>query len=296
MTDWPAIDEPELLARLALPDDEFEHFIAELVGNVPPRPFDRAAFDLALGYPWPRPPGAFELRDGEAHPLAEMTAAEREAAVRRGTGAEEPRLPLLAIGSNAAPEQLERKFAHFERPADRSLLAVSGHLHGFDVGAAPQPTLYGSLPATLFPSPGTEVATTVLWVTATQFTQLTWTELSYRLGRLHTPFTAEQLDLRFDDVLLFVSRFGAFAPDGAPVALSAIPAHHRTAEALSQQQLLDRAAAIALGEDADAESLVRATQEDMTALSTLTRERLWRHSQPFESPNWEPFPTAGREA
>jgi hypothetical protein len=292
MTDWPAIEEPELLERLALADDEFGEFVARLAASIPARPYDQAALDVALGYPWPRPPGAFELRDGEARPLAEMRAAERDEAIRRGTGGEEPRLPLLAIGSNAAPEALERKFAHFERPADRELLVVSGHLHGFDVGVAPQPTLYGSLPATLFPGPGTEVATAVLWVTATQFTQLTWTELSYRLGRLHTPFTAEELDLRFDDVLVFVSRFGAFAPDGDPLALAAVPARHRTAEPLTQQALLDRAARIALGDEADAETLVRATCEDMGALSALTRERLWRHSQPFESEAWEPFPTA----
>ncbi len=293
MTDWPAIDEPELLERLALADEEFGEFIGRLAASIPPRPFDQAALDIALGYPWPRPSGAFELRDGEPRPLAGMTAAERERAIRRGTGGEEPRLPLLAIGSNAAPEALQRKFAHFERAADRDLLVVSGHLHGFDVGVAPQPTLYGSLPATLFPSPGTEVATAVLWVTATQFTQLTWTELSYSLGRLHTPFTAEELDLHFDDVLLFVSRFGTFAPDGVPLALAPIPARHRSADALTQQALLDRAAQIALGDEADAESLVRAICEDMGALSTLTRERLWRHSQPFESDAWEPFPAAG---
>ena len=32
---------------------------------------------------------------------------------RRFTGADSGRLPVLAIGSNAAPEALERKFAHF---------------------------------------------------------------------------------------------------------------------------------------------------------------------------------------
>src|SRR6185437_5226036 len=102
----------------------------------------------------------------------------------------------------------------------------------------------GSMPATIFPSPATEVAATILWVTAAQFTQLTWSELSYWLGRLHTPFAVAEAEVGFDDVLVFVSRLGTFCPAGEPVALAAVPARHRTATALTQEQLLDATAAL----------------------------------------------------
>ena len=104
------------------------------------------------------------------------------------------------------------------------MLALTGRLREFDVGVAAQPTMYGSLPATLFPSPGTAVSATILWVTPAQFTQLTWSEFTYRLGRLRTRFEVEETGAGFDQVLVFVSRFGAFCPDGEPVALAAMPA------------------------------------------------------------------------
>ena len=72
--------------------------------------------------------------------------------------------------------------------------------------------MYGSMPATLFPSPGTAVGATVLWVTPTQFTQLAWSEITYRLGRLRARFDVEESADGFEEVLVFVSRFGTFCP------------------------------------------------------------------------------------
>jgi hypothetical protein len=218
-----------------------------------------------------------------------MSPAERDAAIAEHSGGGEGRRPLLAIGSNGAPDVLLRKFAHFEDERDRSLLALTGRLHDFDVGFAAQPAIYGALPATLFPSPGTEVSATVLWVTPAQFTQLAWSELSYRLGRLETRFEVDEGGAVFDEVLVFVSRFGAFRIDGEPVALAAVPAARRNARALTQEQALDAAAAIALGPGARAEQLVRALHEDFVGLVPRLVETLHRESVAFESERWTPF-------
>jgi hypothetical protein len=278
---WPAIDDPELLHRLRLGDEEFREYVRRIVVAVPPRPYTEDELAHALGYPWARPPGSYRLAaDGTVAPLADPAPEELAG-----------RLPLLAIGSNAAPEVLERKFAHFEDPADREVFALAGHLHGFDVGASAQPTLYGSMPATIFPSPGTRVATTLLWVTPTQFVQLTWSEVSYFLGRLRTRFEVAGSEAHFDEVLVFVSRFGAFTVDGEPVALAAVPAEGRTAPALTQRQVLDAAAALALGEGADAADLVRTVCEDMGALAPRVAATVWPRSRPFASERWTPFPT-----
>lgn len=270
-------------------DEEFRELVEELVTAMPARAYDTAALTLAIGYPWERPPGSYLLSAAGVESLEAMSAAERNRAIERFSSAGSGRSPLLAIGSNAAPEALGRKFAHFSDEEDRTVLAVTGRLHDFDVGVAPQPTAYGSMPATLFPSPGTAVRTTILWVTPPQFTQLTWSELNYRLGTLRTRFEIEDGGASFDEVLVFVSRFGTFCVDGDPVALAAIPASNRTAAALTEEQLLDAAAALAIGAGANAEALVRAIFEELGQIAPKITAAVHRASRPFASERWTPF-------
>lgn len=288
---WPPpIDEPELIERLAMDDERFRAFVAAFFAAVPPRTCDAAAVAWACAYPWVRPAGSYLLgADGEVELLAALGEPQRERLIERFAARGGERLPLLAIGSNAAPEVLRRKFAHFPAPDDRTVLAVHGRLHGFDVGYAAQPALYGALPATIFPSPGTAVAAMLLWVTPAQFTQLTWSELSYRLGRLRTRFDVDDAGERFDEVLVYVSRWGALCVDGAPLALAAVPAQGRTATGLTQREALDLAAAMALGPDADAEQLVRALFEDPASLLPALAATLHRAGRPFASERWTPY-------
>jgi hypothetical protein len=287
--EWPPIEEPELLDRLAMDERRFGEFLRAFFARVPLRTYDAAALDRALRYPWARPPGSYRLADGGIDLLADMGAAEQKQVLSRFTSSPSGRSPLLAIGSNAAPETLERKFAHFAEKEDRAVLALTGRLHEFDVGPSAHLALYGSMPATLLPSPGTAVCATVLWVTPAQFTQLAWSEPNYRLGRLRTRFEADEGGRHFDEVLVFVSRFGTFCVDGRPVALAAIEADGRTVEALTQKQLLDAAAALALGLDAGAETLVRAIIEDTTAVAPKIAATVNRASLPFASERWTPF-------
>lgn len=286
---WPSITEPDLLDRLGLDDEGFDEYLRSLAAAFPPREYDAAVLARAIGYPWVRPTGSYRLTSARVEPLAELSDAEREAAIAELGSEDGGRLPVLAIGSNGAPEALERKFAHFTEESDRTALALTGRLHGFDVGVAAQPTIYGSMPATLFPSPGTAVCATLLWVTPGQFTQLTWSELHYRLGRLRTRFEADDGLPGFDEVLVFVSRFGAFCLDGRPVALAAVEASGRSAEALTQEQLLDAAAALALGPAARAETLVRAIFEDLARTNEKIAATVRKASLPFESELWTPW-------
>jgi len=294
MSQWPSISEPELLDRLAMDDREFEEFVATLIASLPVRTYEPAVLKRATGYPWARPEGSYRLRSGEVEPLDGLSAEERKRVLAEFAAEDGGRLPLLAIGSNGAPETLERKFAHFPQERDRAVLVLTGRLHDFDVGVSPQPAVYGSMPATLFPSPGTQVSAAVLWVTSAQFTQLVWSELSYRLGRLRTRFDVDEIGTSLDEVLVFVSRFGAFCVNERPVALAAIPATGRTAEALTQEQLLDAVAELALGPGANAEALVRAIFEDTTEVAQKVAATAWRESQPFASERWTPFAPARR--
>ena len=284
----PPIEEPELLERLAMEDREFAEYVRSLAAALPAREYEAEALARALAYPWERPDGSYRQAGAGVEPLERMAAAERDAAIAE-YASDEGRLPLLAIGSNGSPAVLERKFAHFPDAADRAVLVLTGRLHDFDVGFAAQPALYGSMPATIFPSPGTEVRAAVLWVTAAQFTQLAWSELSYRLGRLRTRFAVDEGGAAFDELLVFVSRFGAFLVDGEPAAMAAVPAGGRRARALTQEQALDAAAALAIGPGARAEALVRAIFEDFGAVIPKLAETVNRQSQPFASERWTPF-------
>jgi hypothetical protein len=284
---WPPIEEPELLQRLAMNDEEFGAFIRAVVSELEPRRCDAAAVAQALGYPWARPAGSYLLSAGRVEPLEALEPGAREEMIAGFSG--DGRLPVLSTGSNVAPEALERKLAHFGDAEERTVLALTGRLHDFDIGVAAQPTMYGSLPATPFPSPGTAVRAAILWVTPAQLTQLAWSEISYRLGSLRTRFEVDEAAAGFDEVLVFVSRFGTFCPDGEPVALAAIPADGRAAAELSQEQLLDRAAKLALGPEADAEALIRAIFEGPGEVVPKIAATVHRAALPFRTERWTPF-------
>ncbi len=274
---WPTITEPLLRERLAMDDARFDRFFFdEILPSVGRRSFTQKLYDLGAGYPWERPEGSFLLRGADVLPVAEPVGVRRRHA-------------LLAVGSNGAPVTLARKLAHMPQEDDREVLVLAGDLEDFDIGVAANPTAYGSMPATLFSSPGTAVRAAILWVTDAQLTQLAWTELTYRLGRL------DGIRFRADDgtevtsALAYVSRFGVFCPEGAPVALAAMDARDRTAAALHQPQLLDAAARIALGAEATGHDLVRHVIEDVARFAVTHGAAVRARGRPFVSGAWTPW-------
>jgi hypothetical protein len=284
---WPPITEPELLERLALADEEFADLIREVVAAWPRRDYDPAAFEQALGYPFGRPAGSYVLRGEAVELLGDLDPVRRESTI---AALAEVRHPILAFGANASPERLAMKFGHFSDEADREVLVLTGHLHDLDVGAVPSVPLAGYMPASLFSSPGTAVRAAVIWVTPSQVTQLAWSEVTYRLGRLdEARFEVDEADLEIDDIFAFVARLGAFCVDGSPVALAAVPARNRSAPAMTQVELLDVVARLVLGADADAEGLARAACDDMAGVMTRASETVWPLGRQLEA-RWTPFP------
>ncbi len=103
----------------------------------------------------------------------------------------------------------------------------------------------------------------------------------------------DEADLEVDQVFGYLHRFGSFCVGGSPVALAAIPAENRTATALTQQELLDVAARMVIGPDAEAKDLVRAIFEDMADVTERALETVRPSSQQLQS-SWTPFPASGR--
>ena len=104
---WPPpITEEELIERLALDDERFRAYMRAFIAQVPRRTADAAAFAWACAYPWARPAGSYLLADGEVEVLAERDERERERTIERYSDRDAGRVPLLAIGSNAASDSL----------------------------------------------------------------------------------------------------------------------------------------------------------------------------------------------
>lgn len=292
-----AITDPALLVRQRLSDEAFPDHFLELIANFPPREWTREAFERGLRYPWHRPERSYLLLDGKTTLLDELDSTGRQSVLTRFARSAEARVPLVAFGSNAAPRNLAIKLAHHTEPEDREVLVLAGELHELDVVASAAVTVYGAMPATLAASPGTSVNATLLLVTAAQLATLTWGEIPYRLGRLcGAPFTVEEgiEGLTIGSPLAFVSRWGAFAPDGMPAPLAAVPARDRRSRAWTQRELLDRAAEIVLGPGGGgAEAITRAVCADVGATAARGLAALRPYAQPLDFTDWVPIAADG---
>jgi hypothetical protein len=143
----------------------------------------------------------------------------------------EGRRPLLAYGSNAAPEALARKLAP---DPETPLPLFRAELADFDAVYSDHVSPYGAVPATLHPSPGTVLPVFVSYPTEEQRRLLAATEPNYEERRLLDVSCVLDLGESLDELDAFLSRHGSLLLDGTPVALSAIRARNRVFPALGQ--------------------------------------------------------------
>lgn len=144
----------------------------------------------ALSYPFTRPEGDFLFVDGRTldirstkgrisgwqvvdgghtRSLAEIVGLER--AQRLDEGAYHP---VVAVGSNAAPVQLQRKFARYIDDVVIPVIAVQ--LPGHVIAWANRIAVYGSVPATLAEEPGASVSAWATLLSARDYALMNATE------------------------------------------------------------------------------------------------------------------------
>ena len=186
------------------------------------------ALALAKAYPFAIPEHSYLYIDGEVRPL------DGEAPELEG------RVPVLAVGSNAAPEHLKAKFGQLDGaqviPVERA------RLFDFDSVYSAHVASYGSIPATLAPSPGTELALGVTWLTADQLSRMHETEgANYRFGQLSGVRVEIGGARSLDRVSAYVSVHGCLAVAGAPSAVAGIAAGNRRFGEMSQLEVLAHA-------------------------------------------------------
>jgi hypothetical protein len=186
----------------------------------------REAIERALGYPFEAPSGSYTLRDGKPGELDHEEPIEGE------------RVGLLAYGSNAAPAVLAAKLGAGTDPVP----VVAAELAGFDAVYSAHIAVYGSVPATLHPSPGTTIPVFVAHVTPEQLRRVALTEPNYELEELGA-------------LRAFVSRHGPLLVGGRPAALARIEARGRSLPELDQREVLEHVRGI-VRPDLDLESFV----------------------------------------
>lgn len=206
----------------------------------------QAKLARAKGYPYTVPAHSYLFVNGTAHEIDgfggdpvidgeiyvgdELLAAKtflRRIGVHAPAGLE-ARTPVIAHGSNAAPEQLARKFAGLDD--DVIIPVMRGGLADHDVVYAAHFSSYGSIPATLEVSPGTTAEIAIVYLTDAQLAHMHGTEglgANYVYGRIGGIF----LDVDGLDPLLeafvYLTLHGAAMLADKPVALSSVTAHHR---------------------------------------------------------------------
>jgi len=194
---------------------------------------DEALLRLAKGYPYAAPGGSYLYRDGTSTPLSGPL----------DPGLTAGRVPVVAHGSNRAPEQLHRKFGHLQGAASE-IPVTRAWLAGHDVVYSAHMTRYGSISATLHEAPGTRVQIYITWLTDAQLPRMHETEIglgNYGYGRMGGLDLQIENGPQLTEAFAYLSVHGCLAdPEkaDAPLALSAVPASARVHRAVDQETAL----------------------------------------------------------
>jgi hypothetical protein len=185
---------------------------------------DYSYFERAINYPYPTPDYAYSFFKGKFIQGIHLDL--------------EKRIPILSVGSNRAPMQLQRKFSF-----NQDICVTPAILYDSDIVYAASIAAYGSMPATQWPSIGTEVDLNVLWLTEKQLHIMHLTEavgVAYNFVKMKSG-TVKIKDFQFSgDIYGYVSVAGAFPFKlNAPFRLAAILSSNTKLKAIYEEVALD---------------------------------------------------------
>ncbi len=185
----------------------------------------------ARGYPYQIPERSYVMTNGD-HAVVDHDGHLDGLEARR---------PVLAVGSNMSPMQLARKFP---APHGGTIPVTKIRLLHFDSVYSTHFTSYGAIPATLFPSPDTEVTLFVTWLDKEQERHMHTTEIAsenYHFCRLGDIQAKVENGPDLDHLYFYQSSRGALPIDGEPVPLAAVEATNRRWKAMSQDEIQEQA-------------------------------------------------------
>lgn len=180
----------------------------------------------AREYPYAIPKRSYVYRDSGATPFDESMTRDRT--------------PVLAVGSNQAPERLAQKFGH---DATHLIPVQRAALLDFDIVYSAHVASYGAVPAMLQRSEQSRVSLAVTWLDDEQLEIMHRSEISagnYSFAEI------DRIHLRLDDghertsAYAYLSTRGHLNHEGAPVALAAIECEQRRYRALNTAEVLEQ--------------------------------------------------------
>lgn len=177
----------------------------------------------ALGYPYSRPLHSYLLKDGEISRLDRFDP-------------DPCRIPVLACGSNAAPDQLQRKFAGL---TSEEIPVTFARLNGFISAYSPHFSSYGSIPATLLPASEASTTCHITWLKSAQLDIMHETEAvgaNYRYSKLSEIDLNCELTGHHSSIFAYIGRRGYLEIDGKPAILNEIPSVHKAEDFISLTQ------------------------------------------------------------
>lgn len=184
----------------------------------------------ALGYPYPRPSESFMFANGRQKRLPDNYKP------KAGDVA------VLAIGSNAAPTQLLRKFGAEAEP----IAVLAAQIHGVDVVYCNLGSGYGSVPATLVPSLGCTVRVHVTMLNRSQLEQMNRSETGYYLCKVRKGRGVSvewvDVDLGIDsfEFYCYIAQGGVLLVDGQVRAITEMKAKNRVFASMTQAEIQER--------------------------------------------------------
>ena len=182
-----------------------------------------SSFERAISYPYFAPNYPFSFYKGEFLKGICVDLANR--------------IPIISVGSNRSPYQLKRKFSLLQ-----DICVTPATLYDSDVVYAASLSSYGSIPATQWPSKGTEVDLNVLWLNEEQLEIMHLSEalgVAYNFVKLKLD-TVKIKDFKYEkQIFAYISIAGVFPfNENKPKRLSAINAKNITLKSLSEKKAL----------------------------------------------------------
>lgn len=189
--------------------------------------FDRAGILYrARAYPYEAPHDSYTWDRGTVRPF--------DPADRAG------RTPILAFGSNRAPERLHQKFAHL---GDHLIPVEKAWLADFDVVYAAHITSYGAVPAMLQRAEGVTAEIAVTWLDADQVPIMHASEMSvanYVYARLDDVALRMDGGQTMDHAFCYIGARGHLrGEDGGMIPLLAVHAEGRAVPGLATGEALE---------------------------------------------------------
>jgi hypothetical protein len=156
------------------------------------------------------------------------------------------RHPILAIGSNASPAQLGRKFGdiRFADPSspEGSIPVLTAVVDDVDVVYGAHLAWYGSLPATLLDTTGARAHVFITWLTDLQMERMNETEGLGTAYQLRPTVGVRCHGQEVESALSYLTMGGACLLGGDPLGLAAISAPGSRRPRATQQQAWDQLA------------------------------------------------------